>query len=343
MKGQQRAADQAATYVNYAIGATEPIRFTVVSGASGCGKSHLLNEMGGHFASNGFHVIGLAKFGGEEIMGSDLCALQDNLLSVIRPVSEATMTGKKVALFVDEAHGALSGKSKGAADAFRSILLSWGGTGNQFSVIKMGGEELTLNWCNLALHLATNIPDALEDSKSLKVGDRTIRRRAYGIELSRYGNDVIGEVITDFLTARGLRAADCSAAMLSRFHRGTMEALDAVVRQYLMMFPDKPTLSKDRVIEAAKQTTWFPRGISRSEARILYALSVAPNGIKTKSDLASLVKASSSEMRDMIAFLGAMETDGVATPFIHATGSKVSLTENGAKFLKRVIADGFTL
>lgn len=334
MKGQEKAARQASLWIESFLckAGRSPVRPALLHGPAGCGKSHLVTLMGAIVERAGIDVIALPS-------ATEIFRTISSAEEVLLPILERD---KPALIVLDEAQAMAggSGLSGAVCKGFRSALYPWGDREPQFGNLPFGRlTEININWSNLGLLLATNQPDRLEDSASLKQGQFPFRRRLSGIQLSEYGPAIIGEVIGDFLGARGLRAADCSRAMLARFHRGTLEAVDAVTRSFVSLFPGTSTLSKDKVIAAAKLTDWFPRGINRNEAKLLNLLSV---GQARKETIPGRMGIEPGSLKIALGYLEGQSLDGKPAPFVRVTGTMVSITTDGHKYLDAVKRDGFT-
>jgi hypothetical protein len=262
--------------------------------------------------------------------------------AIVTPLSYDIPT----AIILDEAHAlkGASGMSKAAITAFTSCLFPWGFSEPETGKIALGKEnDPTFSWRRTALIFATNNPEELEQSASRKKGETPFKRRCQSVDLSPYGEDVIGEVIGDYLTSQGLRASDCSKGIIARFHRKTLGAISAVVGAYKALYPDSPVLSKDRLLEAAKLTDYLPRGLTKFEGRLLRELASA-NGAIRKDGAAIKVGVESAMMPGIIAQLDSQkDTSGNHCPFVVVSGNAIGITPAGEKYLAAILRDGFTL
>lgn len=335
MKGQPRAVDQARAFIA-SIERGGPIRPVLLHGPAGVGKTHLTREIVGALEPMGFEPLIIDS-------AADICrTVADCAKNLLEPLTD----GARRAIVIDEAHllRGGNGTSAAVAAAFKAALLPLGGampTTTPFPLY--AGEAKYVHWTDVALILATNVPDRLEEPASLRNGERPFRRRLRSIELSPYGDDVIGEVISDYLTSKNLRAADCSRGIIARFHRGTLAAISEVVGQYQDLYPDQPVMSKERVLAAAKLTQFFPRGLNRAEVRLLAAL-VRAGGCVKRTLAAATIGCSPAELIGALAHLSAqINAKGEPTPFIQLTGTVVGITESGSKYLAAVQKEGFTI
>jgi hypothetical protein len=339
MKGQSRATECANDWLasverGLEIGAQ--IRPAMVYGPSGTGKSFLTGQIMDSLEDAGWETIRVKAFG-EIGRGMEDCL----------PIHSAMTSGdERLAILVDEFQGIKGdGISKAVKTAWLSLLLSLGEKmpiRSRFPLFI--GKDHFVDWNRVALVIATNTPDRLEDSASIRNGERPFRRRFTKVELSNYDDSVIGEVIGDFLASRGLRAAECSRGTIARFHRGNLEALDDIVKQYLSKYPDQPTVSQDRLLACAKLTEWLPRGINRKEGRLLLALLTAQGQKIRRSFAAATIGCSTGEVTGALAHLMRQKkSDGSPAPFVDVSGSCVVLTKAGAQYIETVIKAGFTL
>lgn len=334
MKGQEKAASQARLWAETALAriGKQPIRPALIHGPAGCGKSHLISLLCREMTQEGIEIVRLPS--ATECFRT-IADFEGNFKVVLE-------RQKPVVIVLDEAQAMSGGAGLSApvCRGFRSALYAWGEREPEHSVLPFGKEPMTVDWRNIALVLATNQPGQLEDRASIRLGEFPFRRRLFGISLEEYSSDVIGEVISDFLAARGLRAAPCSAGLIARCHRGTLEAIGDVVERYRGMFPDHPVMSKERVLEAIKLTDWFPRGISRTEIRCLVSLEGSP---VSKVSLPSRVSADSAALKVAVSYLEGQATNGVSTPFVMCSGTTVRVTDNGRKYLAALRREGFTV
>ena len=335
MKGQPRATAQAEAFVE-SVKRGGPIRPVLLHGPSGVGKSHLGGQIVDALAGEGF----------EPLVIESAADIARTVADCEANIYDELTDGARRVIVIDEAHLLRGGAgiSSAVSAAFKAALLPLGKDmpfSTPFPLI--GGQAKFINWTDVALILATNTPDSLEESASLRQGERPFQRRFRGIELSTYGDEVIGEVIGDFLTARGLKAADCSRGIIARFHRGTLSAISEVVGIYQDLFPTQPIMSKERVLAAAKLSKWFPRGINRKEAQLLHALTLAGGSIK-KEIAAATIGCARPELIGALAHLTAQRRDdGTPVPFVHLAGSCVAITDAGQKFIAAVLKEGFTI
>ena len=337
MKGQDRAASQAQVWLN---GITEgkPVKPCLISAPSGTGKSHLLELMAPQLEEKGFQVVRFPTFS-ETMRGQAECK---------KKILPYLCEGGKYAIFADEFHRVKGGGglSSACAMAWETALLPMGGATlpNYTHFPLYIGEETLVDWRNVALIGATNLPGELETLANRRVKETPYRRRFYNVELSKYSRDVIGDVIGDFLFNKGLKASECATGTIGRFHRGTMEAIDQVITQFTLVFPGAKTVTREKLLEAAKMTTWFPRGITRQEARLMAKL-VDSGGRLNAKVAAPILDVTASEVTSAGAHLYDQYTEaGEHVPFIDFVGSSsLIITEAGRKYVAAVVKEGFTL
>lgn len=338
MKGQPIASQKMQAYLESCDRGNAAHRPVLISGPSGVGKSHISKEFENQLELIGYEV--------HRFDDSGVIRTVADFYSQVKPLLEC---GRKIAILFDECQNLIGRRPDGisgiVSQQMRGLVYPHGDLSEvkQWVSISLKQDEIiSVNFKNVLLIFMTNEPDKLETTQSLKNGDYPFRRRMYSIELEKYPEDLIPEIIRDMTDAMGLKINDCCRKIIGRYHRGTMEALSVVLSMHKMKFPDERLITKARLLEAAKMTNFLPRGLIKQEARLLHLLS-QNGGSFAYNLIGSRLNCDNKAVQSAVSYLSDQRTDGSHTPFVRPVGQKIAITENGKAYLKTVQAEGFSI
>ncbi len=336
MKGQERAVLQMQSYINGVVRQNRLLQPILIHGPSGVGKSFLGDELEKELIAEGFqtHKIldPMASFRLVE-------ECKDNFVPLLNGYH-------KTAIFIDECQNAIpgsvvSGLSNPVRLALRSLIFSNGQAVQRFLNFSLGPDCTTLvDFSRILFVFMTNEPVRLETPDSSRRGECPFRRRMYPITLEKYKQEVIFEVIQAMVKNRGLRINDCCKGIISRFHRGTLEALTTVLNPYENLYPGVKAITKDNLLTAAKLTDFYPRGLMRKEVELLAKLQ-ALGGSSLIRNMESSLGINSNGMKIILSYLAEQMTDGKSTPFLIEKYGKVTITAAGSLYLQVLKAEQF--
>ena len=336
MKGQERAMMQMQSYINGVVRQNRLLQPILIHGPSGVGKSFLGDELERELIAEGFetHKI-LDPMASFRLV--DEC--KDNFVPLLNSFH-------KTAIFIDECQNAIPGSvvnglSNPVRLALRSLIFSNGQAVQRFLTFSLGPDCTTVvDFSKILFVFMTNEPTKLETSGSNRQGEFPFRRRMYNITLEKYKQEVIYEVIEAMVEKRGLRINDCCKGIISRFHRGTLEALSTVLNQYENLYPGVKNITKDNLLAAAKLTDFYPRGLMRKEVEMLSRLQ-SLGGTSLIRNMESSLGINSSGMKTILSYLAEQMTNGKSTPFLIERYGKITITSAGSQYLETLRREKF--
>lgn len=340
MIGQPLALQQIAGLFNYSIlggSIADPIQPRLVFGPSGAGKSKLLSLLKKECEERKIHTF--------QVDDCDTIALQSGANSgeLIEALNASQIAPTLVIL--DEAQKIFKGsKTKSAMERdLCTLIFPHGERVQERITTRINGEEVTADFRNLILVLATNEKESMETAQSKQKGEFPFARRFSTVELGVYSQKDMEKIIPSYFAANGYKIGDCAAGMVSRLHRGTMAALCDVMKRVRETVIGKNTVSKEDVIRACRLTDYLPRGLKKGEARLLDAATrnaiPASRGQVISGHFGKLYQASINHLLEQW-----IEKKGevISSPLVAHVGSKIVTTEFGKKFLSSIQKDGFT-
>jgi len=338
--GQPLAIEQAKGLFNYSIlggSIADAIQPRLVFGPSGAGKSKLLSLLKKDCEEKGLHTF--------QVDDCDTIALQSGANSgeLIEALNASQIAPTLVIL--DEAQKIFKGsKTKNAMERDLCTLIFPHGERVQDRITtRINGEEVTADFRNLILILATNEKESMETTQSKQKGEFPFARRFSTIELTTYSQKDMEKIIPAYFAQNGYKIGECASGIVSRLHRGTMAALCDVMKRVRESVVNKNTVSKDDVISACRLTDYLPRGLKKGEARLLDAASrnaiPSSRGQVISGHFGKLYQASINHLLEQWT---EKKGEKIAFPLISMVGSKVVTTPNGIKFLQSIAKDGFT-
>ena len=340
MKGQPIATQKMHAYLTACRNPENIHRPVLIHGPSGVGKSHLSNEMEKELSNLGYEI---SRFD-----DSGIIRTVKDFNSQIKPLLEYA-TSRKVVIFLDECQNLIGNNAGGISKIvhaqMRGLIFPHGDIAQpkHWVQISVQAEEIiSVNFQNVLLVFMTNEPDKLESVASVKLGEHPFRRRMFSIELEKYPEEMIPEIIGEMVEAMGLRINDCCRKTIGRYHRGTMEALSVVLSMYKTMFRGERLITKDRLLQAARLTNFLPRGLIKREGRLLHLLS-QNSGKFAYSYIATQLNCDAKAVQSAISYLSSQRTNGEHTPFVYASGPNIHLTENGRIYLAAIQKEGFSV
>lgn len=337
MKGQTIASAKMEAYIS-GCERGELHRPVLISGPSGVGKSRLSNEFEKKLENLDYEIFRLDD--------SSTVRTVSDFKKSLKPVLE---NGHRTAIFLDECQNLIGRKPEGISPIVTAQLRALIYPHGEIAQVKhwvpisvKQDEIINVNFRNILLIFMTNEPDKLETTTSLKKNEYPFRRRFFHIELTKYPDEIIPEIIEDMCDDMGLKINDCSKKIIARFHRGTLEALSVVLAMYRSIFPGQKLITKDKLLEAAKMTQFFPRGLIKTEVRLLELLN--SNGGQFQYSIAGTqLNSDQKAIAACVGFLSNQKTDGIHTPFLTQHGPKICLTANGQKYLEVIKKEGFSV
>lgn len=340
--GQSRAKEQlSGVFSNHILGGpiVSPIRPRLIYGPSGTGKSRFIRALLADCAERGVPSV--------VVDDCDSIVLQSGSKTedVIGALN-ASQSGPMV-LVLDEAQKVFKGsKSKSAMERDLSQFIFCHGDQVQGRVTgNVIGQEVTADFRNLILVLATNEKNSLETSESRKLGEFPFARRFSLVELTNYSQAEMEEIIPPYFNALGYRIGECAAGMIRRLHRGNMAALVAVANRISERVTDKSTLNQEDVLSACRLTDYLPRGLVRAEGKLLDTLSHGPLSKSLACSVSGLhgklMDASINHLAKQ--FRTDKEGNQVYSPLATYSAGRLSLSKFGEKYLAEVKKSGFSL
>jgi hypothetical protein len=340
MIGQPLAVSQIAGLFNYSIlggGITDAIQPRLVFGPSGAGKSKLLSLLKKDCEEKGLHTF--------QVDDCDTIALQSGANSgeLIEALNASQIAPTLVIL--DEAQKIFKGsKTKSAMERDLCTLIFPHGERVQDRITtRINSEEVTADFRNLILVLATNEKESMETAQSKQKGEFPFARRFSTVEICTYSQKSMESLIPLYFAQNGYKIGECASGIVSRLHRGTMAALCDVMKRVKESVIGKSTVSKEDVIQACRLTDYLPRGLKKGEARLLDAASrnaiPSSRGQVISGHFGKLYQASINHLLEQWT---EKKGEKIAFPLISMVGSKVVTTPNGEKFLASIAKDGFT-
>lgn len=341
MIGQPLAVSQIAGLFNYSIlggPITAPIQPRLVFGPSGAGKSKLLSLLKKDCEEKKIHCF--------QVDDCDTIALQSgaNSADLIEALNASQIAPTLVVL--DEAQKIFKGsKTKSAMERdLCTIIFPHGEHVQDRITTKINGEEVTCNFHNLILVLATNEKESMETTQSKQKGEFPFARRFSTVEVRPYTQKDMETIIPDYFASNGFKIGDCAAGMVLRLHRGTMAALCDVMARVRENVIGKTTVSKEDIVKACRLTDYLPRGLKKGEARLLDAATrnaiPSSRGQVISGHFGKLYQASLNHLLEQ--WTEKKGGERVSSPLISLVGSKIVTTPFGEKFLASIAKDGFT-
>ncbi len=334
--GQERAKSQISGLFQTEICGgpiAAPIKPRLVIGPSGTGKSHLISQVLKDLAALGIPAT--------RIEDSSALALQSS--PATRRVCDALNASQfePQALVLDEAQNIFkNGGTCANARDLKAFIFCHGETVKPSASGTIAGDQVTANFHNLILILATNEKFALESSESRRNGQNPIARRLSQVELGNYSQEEMEAIIPPFFSAAGYHIGETASGLVKRLHRGNMEALCEVADRIKESVPGKSTLNKAEVIAACKLTRFLPRGLTRNEGALLQALTFQDLSRPRAESISGI---HGKPFDSTINHLTGQFWQGKHAPMITIVGaSKYRVTDFGKRYLQDVLKDGFT-
>jgi Holliday junction resolvasome RuvABC ATP-dependent DNA helicase subunit len=185
-----------------------------------------------------------------------------------------------------------------------------------------------INKRNFCLTIATNFPEKMKDAAAM-------HSRFQTLTLDLMTEEELTQVLMGMLSARSIRACEETIGIIARCGRGTCRPLekivDALETRILSTGKTTRTVNKADVIAVMAQLLLFPRGLSRTECRILDRCKDATGSKMDHLALAYGVEV--AEIRKSVSYLESQR-------FCGWRGSYVVTSDKGARYLADITAAG---
>lgn len=329
-KGQKQAVGILSAYAG---GCIETGLFgdnLIIAGPAGCGKTELITAFARPFAdAMGADTIEVAA-------ASEFSLSNSAQMGAVIDAFKRSMEGAKTMIIADEFHSFPMdplGRALSPVQRFWNSVIFGSGQGwKGFGNAEWKGESLNFHRGNLQIIGMTNHPERVGGRKNYDA----IKRRFQIIELSRYTNAEMRRAVPEFFAKKGRSLEAKAAGILSRMHRGTFGAIQALLR----LLPVSGEITETMVLEALPLCEYQERGFSKTEIRAMIWIQSA--GATEARKMANLViNFPQIDTGDFVRHARGQSTmvkgELTATPFLLIRpGGNLEITELGEKFLHKI-------
>lgn len=330
-KGQNVARGILSNYADSCIETGNFRENLIVTGPAGVGKTELVDSFLLPFAdAMGANVIKVAA-------ASEFARADSEQMAAVIDAFEHSLAGTRTIIIADEFHSMPlnpAGRNLSPVQRFWNSVFfgsgqGWAGQGTA----EWKGESMIFSRGNLQVIGMTNHPE--------KIGGRgnfdAIKRRFQFVELSRYTNAEMRRAVPEFFAKKGRVLDPKAAGILSRMHRGTFGAIQALLR----LLPHSGDITEEVVNAALPLCEYQERGFTKSEVRAM--LWIYNAGASEARKMANLeINFPEIDKGDFVRHARGQATivkgELTETPFlIIRPGGNLEITETGEKFLRKIL------
>ena len=329
-KGQKQAKGILATYAANCIASGQFSEPMIITGPAGVGKTELVQAFAGPFSeAMQANIISVAA-------ASEFALQNSEQMGAVIDAFKHSLAGMKTILIADEFHTLPlnpSGNNLSPVQRFWGSVIFGAGQGWQgIGTTEWKGESISFNRGNIQIVGMTNHPERVGGRKNRDA----IARRFQIIELQRYTAADMRKAVPEFFAKKGRELDPKAAGILSRLHRGTFGAIQALLR----LLPASGIISETEILEALPLCDYQERGFTKTEIRAM--LWIRDAGASEARKMANLViNFPEIDTGDFIRHARGQFTlvkgELVPTPFlIIRPGGNLEITELGQKFLHKI-------
>lgn len=329
-KGQKQARGILSSYADNCHEAGRFMENIIVTGPAGVGKTELVQAFVNPFSElMGANIISVAA-------ASEFSLQASEQMGAVIDAFKNSMAGEKTIICADEFHtlplNPLSAHLSPVQRFWNSVIFGAGQGWHGVGTAEWKGESISFNRGNLMILGMTNHPERVGGKKNKDA----IARRFQIVELSRYTNAEMRKAVPEFFAKKGRELDLKAAGILSRMHRGTFGAIQALLR----LLPASGVISEGMVLEALPLCDYQERGFTKTEIRaMLWIQSAGASEARKMANL--LINFPEIDSGDFVRHARGQATmvkgELTPTPFLLIRpGGNLEITETGEKFLHKI-------